>query len=355
MAHSIKLDFAGQHFHVGLDVHKNRWSVSIYSEHFEHKTFSQPPRVDMLVKYLRRNFPGGTFHCVYEAGFCGYWIAEQLEQHGIDCVVVHPADIPTKSKERTNKSDRVDCRKLARSLRNGDLKGIFVPSRDHLEDRHLLRTRRSTVKKQTRCKNQIKALLHFYGIEIPPDFANSYWSARFIRWIESIPMRRPSGQAALAMHLQELHHLRQIISVLNKEIRQLSRSEHYGHRVRLLRSIHGISTLSAMTLLTELVDIKRFPSLDKLASFVGLVPSIHASGEREYVRGMTCRRSAILRSILIESAWVAVRKDPALMMAHQRLSQRSTKTKAIVPIARKLLNRIRYVLNNNEEYVSAHV
>ena len=129
MEKCTKLDFTGQSIYVGLDVHKKSWSVSIFSEQCEHKKFTQPPETDKLVHYLKRNFPGATYHAAYEAGFSGFWAHEQLQGQGVNCLVVHPADVPTTNKERTSKRDRVDCRKLARHLRNGELKGIYVPSR----------------------------------------------------------------------------------------------------------------------------------------------------------------------------------------------------------------------------------
>ncbi len=347
-----KLDFSGQHIYVGMDVHKKSWSVSIQTEQFEHKTFTQPPEVEKLTCYLQRTFPGATYHTVYEAGFSGFWLHDQLKEKGIDCMVVNPADVPTKDKERAGKTDRVDCRKLARGLRNGEIKGIYVPSRVKVEDRSLVRTRQSMVRKQTRCKNQIKSILFFYGITIPEE---SHWSRQFINWIESLRMERASGDFALRAHLEELTHLRQIIANLNRAILSLSRTEEYRADVLLLKSVPGISTLTAMILLTELADISRFSSLDKLASYAGLVPDIKSSGETEYSTGITFRRNAALRGLLIESSWIAVRKDPALIMAFNKLSIRMKKTQAIVHIARKLLNRIRFVLQNRQEYVPAVV
>lgn len=347
-----KIDFTGQPIYVGMDVHKKSWSVSIHTEHVEHKTFSQPPEVEKLVNYLQRTFPGATYHSVYEAGFSGFWIHDRLREEGIHCMVVNPADVPTKDKERTGKADRVDCRKLARNLRNGDIKGIYVPSRAKVEDRNLVRTRQSMVRKQTRCKNQIKSVLLFYGILIPEE---GHWSRRFINWIETIRMAKTSGDLTLKAHLEELKHLRQIIANLNRAILSLSRTEEYRADVLLLKSVPGISTLTAMTLLTELYDISRFSSLDKLASYAGLSPDIRSSGETEHTLGITCRRNATLRTVLIEASWVAVRKDPALIIAFNKFALRMKKTNAIVHIARKLLNRIRYVLKNRQRYVPAVV
>lgn len=346
-----KLDFSGQEIYVGMDVHKNSWSISIFTEHLEHKTFSQPPQVCVLVNYLKRNFPGAVYNSVYEAGFSGFWTHDKLKEQGVNCMIVNPADVPTKNKEKATKTDRVDCRKLARSLRSGELEGIYVPPRPKVEDRQLLRTRQSMVKKQTRCKNQIKSLLYFYGIGIPEELSQGHWSKKFINWLEEISMQKPSGDLALKTHLAELKHIRQLIAALNLGIRSLAKTDNYKNSVHLLKTIPGISTLSAMVLLTELYDINRFKNLDKLASYVGLIPNTNSSGEKDYKTNMTGRRNPQLRCLLVESAWVAVRKDPALLMAFNEICKRTTKTKAIVKIARKLLNRIRYVLKNQQEYV----
>jgi transposase len=355
MSKIIKLDFAGQHIYIGIDVHKKSWSICILTDHFEHKTFSQQPEVSVLVNYLKRNFPGATYHAVYEAGYCGFWIHDRLREQGIDCIVVNPADVPTKDKERSRKSDPVDCRKLAHSLRNGDLNGIYVPIRAKVEDRGLLRTRRGLVKKQTRCKNQIKSMLAFYGIHIPEELAQSHWSRRFITWIDGLRMEKASGNFALKVHLDELNHIRKLMLDLNRNIRALARTDEYQANVKLLTTVPGISILTAMTLLTELYTINRFASLDKLASYVGLIPDTASSGEKDSTTGITDRRNPELRVMMIESAWVAIRKDPALIMAFDRLCKNMKKTKAIVQIARKLLNRIRYVLKNQQEYVMAVV
>ena len=98
-----KPDFSGQHIYVGMDVHKKSWSISIMTEHSAHKTFSQPPDPSVLSNYMRRNFPGATYHAAYEAGYTGFWIHDQLHEKGIDCMVVNPADVPTKDKERSGK------------------------------------------------------------------------------------------------------------------------------------------------------------------------------------------------------------------------------------------------------------
>jgi len=355
MDNSNKVDFRGQCVYVGLDVHRKSWSVSIYSKHGEYKTFSQPPEVDTLVSYLQRHFPGAEYRSVYEAGYSGYWIHDQLRAQGVNCSVVNPADVPTKDKERRTRRDAIDCRKLARNLKNGEVKAIYVPCRSTLEDRTLIRTRLRMVSKQTRCKNQIKGMLYFYGVQIPEPTEMGHWSRRFIQWIEGIRMERDSGDIALKALLEELGYLRQILARVNRAILALARTEPYRSSVLRLRSIAGISTLTAMILLTELGDMARFSSLDHLCSYVGLIPDVESSGDKEHTGGITQRRHRQLRWILIEAAWVAIRKDLVLQAAYDQYCQRMRGSKAIVKIARKLLSRVRYVLKNEAPCMSSNL
>lgn len=349
------LDFTGQNIYVGLDVSKNSWSVCILTDQFEHKRFSQAPDPDALVKYLHKNLPGATYLCVYEAGFCGFWAQRTLSELGVDCIVVHPLDVPTKGKERSNRRDRVDARKLARSLRNGDLEPVYVPDPVAEQDRALVRNRHGLVKKYTRCRNQIKAFLFFLGIELPEDLARSRWSRKYVDYLRSVPVQHHSGRRTLDGLLAELDFLAAQIAVATEEIRLLADQERYRNNVQLLCTIPGIALLSAMILLTELVTVARFKNLDNLASYVGLVPGEDSSGDKEIITGLTYRRNAFLRRLIIECSWITVRKDPALLQCFTELTKRMKKNQAIIRIARKLLNRIRYVLINQEPYVECVV
>jgi transposase len=347
-----ELNYAGQDIYFSLDVHKWSWVVAIMVKGLFHKVFQQAPDTLLLVKYLQRNFPGARYHGVYEAGYCGFWICDQLREYGVDCIVVNPADVPTTDKEKRNKTNRVDARKLVRSLSNGELTPIYVPERRAREDRSLVRARRSVVSKQTRCKNQIKALLSFYGIFMPEDVDERYWSARYIAYLRQLQLQGESGTLVLQTLLQELGYHRATLLAVTRAIRQLAKQPGYALHVHHLVGIDGISTVTAMILLTELIELARFHSLDRLASYVGLVPGEHSSGEERTITDMTERKNPYLRWILIECAWSAVRKDPVLMQAFVQLTRRMTKNRAIIRIARKLLNRVRFVLKNGQPYVS---
>ena len=352
-----ELSFAGVDIYIGIDVHKRNWTVCIQVNDYVHKTFSQKPDPLQLVSYLFAHFPDGNYHIAYEAGYCGFWIYDKFRTMCIDCIVVHPADVPTTDKEKRNKNNRVDCRKLARALSNGDLVAIYVPHRDALEDRSFIRSRRNLVKQQTRFKNRIKAMLSQYGIVIPEHFNDGRWSGKFIQWLEQIEMNRAAGKMALQIEIDELKRYRSKIAIINREIRKLSKTDHYKEHVKNLLSIPGVGIITAMTLLTEIIDIKRFKNSDKLAAYIGLIAGEQSSGEEDNITHtkLTTRCNRYLRSMLIESAWVAARKDPALILYYHETIKRMKGQKVIIRITRKLLNRIRFVLVYNQEYVPATI
>lgn len=252
---------------------------------------------------------------MYEAGYCGFWIQKSFQQLGIDCMITNAADVPTSDKERRHKNDNVDVGTLARERRNGTLKAIYVPERAALEDRTLVRMRGRFVRKQTRCKNQIKALLAFYGYRQheDPDGAERYWSRAYMRWSDSIAMERASGIQSLKALLKELVFLRETIAERTKQIRRLAHEDHYRATIDRLRTIPGIGIVCAMTLMTELVTIERFRTLDHLASYTGLIPGEYSGGDTEKNTGITPRRNPAMRHMIIESAWIAKREDPALL------------------------------------------
>ena len=125
-----KLDFTGQNIYIGLDTHIKDWKVTIMLDQITHKTFVlHPPKPELLSNYLKKNFPGGNYYSAYEASYCGFWIHERLESLGIKNIVVNAADIPVTNKEKVQKEDKRDSRKIAKSLRSGDLNGIYVPNK----------------------------------------------------------------------------------------------------------------------------------------------------------------------------------------------------------------------------------
>jgi transposase len=347
-----QIDFTGQNIYAGFDVHKKNWKVTVMAEDTFYKTFTQPPNPEVLYDYLKSNFPGGSYHSAYEAGFCGYWIHDKLTSLGIKSIVVNPADIPTTDKERVQKEDKRDSRKIARSLCSGTLIPIYTPTIQTQRDRSLLRTRAMLVKDMARYKNRIKSFLFFYGISIDEAFAKpqSHWTKRFMSWLESLEIDGESGKGALQVLISEYKNLRTSILKITQQIRELSQTAIYQEQVTLLKSIPGIGLLTAMTILTELETVERFTNLDKMCGYIGLVPSTKSSGEKEKNGDLTSRGHGVLRAAIIESSWIAIKNDPSLMRSYLSYLKRMDSNKAIIKIAKKLLSRIRFVLANKKPY-----
>jgi transposase len=345
--------FDGQSIYVGIDCHKKNWTVTILGEQYEHKTMSQNPDPDILASYLKRNFPGAGYYAVYEAGFNGFYSCRRLRELGINCNVIHAADVPTMNKEKIQKLDPVDSRKLARSLRSKEFKPIDVPEPTLEADRALVRQRFRVMKDVTRTKSRIRSLLFQFNINVPDRFTSCQtrsWSRVYINWLKGLKPEHLSLKQTLDnyIHIGEIQR-KELLSV-NRQVRLLSQTDAYRDNYNLLISIPGIGFLTAMTFLVQIGDIRRFRQLDDLCDYIGLVPMMKGSGPRLYTGKMINRGRKELKIMIIESAWDAVRIDPALMAKFNELIKRMNKNKAIIRIARKLVSRMRYVLISHEPY-----
>jgi transposase len=342
-------DFRGERIYVGIDSHLKSWNVTIMSEEMELRNFTQEPNSKKLSLFLQKHYPGADYRCVYEAGFAGFNAQRDLSAEGINCMIIHPADVPTSDKEKRQKSDRIDSRKLARGLKNKDFEPIYVPDIEQQQDRSLLRINDKITRDITRVKNRIKSFLNFFGIAIPGEFQGKSWRKGFMTWLSTIS---PGGEAAISLLvlLEELRMLKEQEFILDKRVKALSATDKYKQRVSLLMSIPGIGLQTAMILLTEIGDINRFPTIKELSAYFGLIPDQHDSGDTKRVGGNTKRGNVYLKYILIEVSWMCIRYDSSLLLAYKSAVRTMDKNKAIVKVARKLLNRVRFVLKNKTAY-----
>lgn len=343
---SNELDFNGQNFYCGVDIHKNSWTVTLTTEETILRTFTQDADSEMLVRYLKRNYPGGNYKVGYESGYFGFNLYRYLKSKSIECLVIHPADIPTTHKEKDQKRDPLDSRKIARILRNGDAKSIWVPPVYLEQDRQLLRSRRALTKDYVRIKNRIKGFLEIHGIRYPDEFKSKYkhWSKRFIKWLEDIKLQEPSGTYSLQSMIRSLVFIRGEILTVTRNIRALSLSPRYNAAFSKLVQISGIGMLTAMIILTETGTVSRFKTIDTFRSYIGIIPRAHCSGDKDYHGRMTNRGNSHMLSLLVESAWSAIRKDPQYLLIYKNYKSKMPHNKALIRTTRKLVNNIYYAL-----------
>jgi transposase len=347
---SKQIDFSGQNFYCGLDTHKKSWTVTIDTDELTLKTFSQDPNPEQMVNHLKKNYPGGSFIIGYEAGYFGYGIQRKFESLGIKCIVLHPADIPTSDKDRDQKRDPRDSRKIAKAIKNRDVSPIWVPPLSLEQDRQLLRTREKLAGDKTRIKNRIKAFLQIHGVVYPQTFsqAGSHWSGRFIKWLDMIELTEPTGTEALRSLVRSLQFHRNEILIVSRQIRKLSQTPHYATQFLRLIKKPGIGMITAMTIITEVGDINRFRTVDNFRSFMGIVPRAHDSGDKERPGKITRRANSHLRYLLVEVTWTAIRYNPYYLNIYIKYKSRMKGNKALIRTAGKFSNEIYCCLKKEE-------
>jgi transposase len=333
---------------IGLDVHKKTWAVTIQEQQLILKRFSMEADSDLLISYISKHYPKHQVECCYEACCMGFGIYHELTKAGWQVLVVNPADIPRGNKQTTTKTDRVDSAYLAKQLASGHLHGIYIPSHKQEQFRSLFRRRNDLVKSLRRIKCHIKSMLLYFGIPIPMPYDNINWSKDFIQWLHKQRWSYPPATEALKSRLQEYNFLHKEYLHICNELRAYARKQ-YRKEYYLLRSVPGVGPFTAIGLLAEVGDLRRFRGIDKLSSYIGLVPSTRSSGERSYSPGITYRSKNLLRSYLIEAAWIAAKKDPTLMQYYQE-RKGADHRKLIVKLAAKTLSRIYHVIKTGELY-----
>lgn len=347
------ISFKGQKIFIGIDVHAKTWEVFTITESGFKMRHSQEASAKALFEFLRKRYPEGDYLAVYESGFSGFATYYALKEYGINCIVTHAADVPTTQYEEVMKTDKIDAEKLARSLRSGDIKHpVYIREKENLDDRGVVRIRKTIQKQPGGYKSRVKHLLHCNGVEYPERFMNSrtHWSMAFIKWLKEDVVLLSSTRTSLDLLIRQVETIRGNLLEATRQLRNLGRTGKYKHRYDLLLSIPGIGAIVAMSLLTEIYDIKRFPNERSFAHYLGLVPTCHNSGPHQSTGEKTFRGNKHLGTMIIEASWVAICRDPGLGACYINYKKRMMPQEAIVRIARRLSNVIYSVLKNDKEY-----
>lgn len=345
-----KVDFSGEPISVGIDVHLKHWNVSLYHGQQYLRKFQQAADPLALISHLNSHYPNAVFRLAYETGFSGFWAQRIFASAGMDCLVVNAADVPQTDKGYRTKNDVTDSRRIAAALSGGLLSSVHIPDQELESDRSVVRYRHRLGRDLTRAKARIKSFLHKFGISIPVELQGSKWPKSFLLWLKSLSLPYPSANLTLKRMIQQVEYFKLQILESSRELRHMIRSERYSQQALLLMSAPGIGALTALTMLTEIGDIGRFDTFYRFNSFIGLCPTEFSSGENQRTGPLTPRKHSMLRSLIIEAAWSAIRLDPAMLMAYNEYKKRMTGKRAIIRIARKMLSRVYYILQKKQSY-----
>lgn len=312
-----------------------------------HQT-SMPAEYENLRHYFMNRFPDCAIMVIYEAGFQGFWLHDLLEGDGIDCIVTPPNKV-TQEKDTRVKNDKIDARRLAINLENGDYKSCHVPDKERREDRQISRTLDQVQKEIVRTKNRIRKFLDFHGLN--GDMPSGRWGPREYERARDLKLD-VSLQVAFDTYFHLLDELTKTRYHLVKQLHMLSRKERYRASVDSKKGCPGVGWLSAIRFTLEWGDMSRFTSRKRFASFTGLTSSEYSTGITVHRGRITRQSSERVRAWLIQCAWRAIKLDPVLLTKYRTVRKNSgnNKKKAIVAVARKLAIRMRSLELKKEDY-----
>lgn len=303
--------------YVGMDAHKNSIAVAMLGPgdrgSVQWQEANTPEAIRRLVRRLRREAPGEV-RCCYEAGPTGYPLQRQLTAAGVPCTVVAPSLIPVKPGARV-KTDRRDAVKLAELFRAGLLTEVRPPSESEEALRDLCRCRDDVRVDLLRARHRLsKFLLRRYRIYRE---TKHHWGSRHMVWLEQQRFDDPTSQATFDSYLLAIQQLQERQQQLDARLAEFGAQEPYREPVAWLRCFRGIDTVTAVSLVAELHDFRRFRSARELMAYLGLIPSERSSGGSERRGSITKAGNRHARRLLVEAAWHH-RHRPALSAPLQR-------------------------------------
>lgn len=324
--------------YVGLDVHKNSISAAFAGpEEDKARSLGRLPNDETrLLRALQPLGDPGDVQICYEAGPTGYGLVRRLRELGYDCQVVAPAKTPKMTSDRV-KTDRRDAIKLADFLRSGHLTFIRVPTPEEEALRDLLRAREDIKTKESNSKRQLNSMMLRHGRIFAG--GKSLWTKRHLDWIEQQSFDFEASQEAKDIYVGEVRRYKLLLEELDRRIEEVSAKLERADLVNALRAFKGIKTLTAATVVAEVGDLKRFPSAAKFASFLGLTPSEHSSGDTRSRGRITKAGNKRLRCLLVEAAWAYWRSPHVSRELEARSAGASAEVKELTWKTQRRLHR----------------
>ena len=317
---------------VGLDVHAHASTVGVFDdatgEVITRRVVGRPIEVlDVL-----RELPG-PLRAVYEAGPTGYGLVRRARAEGIEMAVCSPGNIERRPGDRI-KTDKRDAIRLARLFAAGDLRLVWVPSEEHEQLRDLVRCREDLRSDLMRARHRLQTFLLRRERYFPGP--GGRWMLKHRHWLSQQRLDDAPSRITYADYLHAHDVLLARRDTVGRELERLAPQCAWAATIARLCCLRGISTLTALGLCAEIGDWRRFDHPDSLASYVGLVPSEHSSGQSRRQGKITKAGSTHARRLLVEAALhyrltpavggtLAVRQrgqDPALIDHAWRVQRR---------------------------------
>ncbi|MHB1535063.1 MAG: IS110 family RNA-guided transposase [Acidimicrobiales bacterium] len=294
-----------------MDVHKDSISIGILAPEDDVPEVEKIFHDEVSVRRFVARFadPRRLVAC-YEAGPTGYELHRLLMSMGLRCEVIAPSLIPRSAADRV-KTDRRDCKKLARLHRAGQLVAIRVPSRQEEAVRDLCRARADMVADVDRARKRLGAFLLRHA-EVWR--GGSAWTVKHHQWLAARRFDDPAMAATFAHYRAVVEARERELAAAEADLAAWYDREPFCEAVQRLGAYRGVAQLGALTLASEVCDWRRFGRASAFMGFTGLVPSEYSSGGKTSRGHITKAGNWHMRTQLIESAW-AYQSGPSVGVA----------------------------------------
>lgn len=303
---------------LGVDYHIKTITIAVYLG--KEKKFYETIRLNnddkTIKKYMKKLSIQFDLRICYEASCSGYVFQRKMQALGYHCDVIAPSLTPRKPGDR-RKNDIRDAKKLAQNYANDLLTIVHPPSQEEESVRSLIRCRIAMKESAKRVKQQINSFLLSQGCR----WAKSKWTKQHHLWLSELEMPNRYLQQVLDEYFSHLSYLESRLQHIEQQIEQIANSELYAPSVKKLRALRGIETLTAMILISEITDFRRFPSPRSLMAFLGLIPGEDSSDDTRKNVSITKAGNHRCRNVLTEAVQHYVTKPRLSLKMKQVLSE----------------------------------
>jgi transposase len=311
--------------HVGLDIHTKHISICVLSEAGQVTHRSRVRSIEEMLQILK-GLPD-RFEVCYEAS-CGYGhFHDLLRPLATRVVVAHPGQLRLIFRSK-NKNDRNDAERLAKLLYRGEAPAVHVPSLEVRSWRELINCRSQVIAKRTRAKNTARALLRSAGIRPPKN--PGLWTKKGLAWLRQLALPTASQQLRRDLLIEEIEGL---VRQVRRVEQQLNRQAQQTPAVARLRTIPGVGIRTAEAVTAFIDDPHRFRDAKAVGSYFGLVPCQDQSGDKNRLGHITREGAPVVRQLVAEAAWQALRRSPTVRAYFERAQREDPQRKKIALVA----------------------
>jgi transposase len=311
--------------HVGPDIHTTRITICVLNETGQVVHRSQVRTLEEMLATLE-GLPD-RFEVCYEAS-CGYGhYHDLLRPLAARVLVAHPGQLRLIFRSN-NKNDRNDAERLAKLLYMGETPAVHVPPADVRAWRELVNCRGQVVAKRTRAKDTLRALLR--GAGVVPTKHPGPWTKTGLKWLRQLELPASSQQLRRDLLLEEIGTLTRQVRRIEQE---LNRHARRTPGVALLRTIPGVGARTAEAVAAFIDDPQRFPDAKAVGRYFGLVPCQDQSGDRNRLGHITREGPPVVRQLVAEAAWQAIRRSPSARAFYERVQREDPLRQKIALVA----------------------